>query len=29
VLLALGSEIGLDWHPSACVLLEREEEKEA
>ncbi len=25
VLLALGSEIGLHWHPSACVLLEREE----
>jgi ABC-type Fe3+/spermidine/putrescine transport system ATPase subunit len=26
VLLALGSEIGLHWHPSACVLLEREDE---
>ena len=26
MLLPLGSEIGLHWHPSACVLLEREEE---
>jgi ABC-type Fe3+/spermidine/putrescine transport system ATPase subunit len=26
MLLPLGSEIGLQWHPSACVLLEREEE---
>ena len=26
VLLPLGSEIGLNWHPSACVLLEREEQ---
>jgi hypothetical protein len=26
VLLPLGSEIGLHWHPSACVLLEREGE---
>ena len=25
VLLPLGSEIGLHWHPSACVLLDREE----
>ena len=27
VLLPLGSEIGLHWDPSACVLLEREEER--
>jgi spermidine/putrescine transport system ATP-binding protein len=26
VLLPLGSEIGLNWHPGACVLLEREDE---
>ena len=26
VLLPLGAEIGLHWHPSACVLLAREEE---
>jgi len=26
VLLPLGSEIGLHWHPSACVLLAREED---
>ena len=26
MLLPLGCEIGLNWHPSACVLLEREEE---
>ena len=27
VLLPLGSEIGLHWDPSACVLLDREEER--
>jgi ABC-type Fe3+/spermidine/putrescine transport system ATPase subunit len=27
MLLPLGSEIGLQWHPGACVLLEREEEE--